>query len=167
MKIRSHYRWLVLAPIALFVLFVAAACGDDSSSSSSSGGGSTSNATGSDEQFVSDLCKATKAAEDAVTKAITNAGADEAKIDAALGPVFSDFAASLAKTKPPKDLLSWRDDGVKALNAIADKIKKGDKSALSSGDPLPNPPKDAADRLTKVAASSADCKGVDLNLTNP
>lgn len=166
MKVRKFTRWALFSAIAIVALMALAACGgDDSSSGPSSSGPSKSGniATGSDENYVADLCKATKKFSDDLAAATKDPdklqGADD--IGKLLGPPFEAFAKSVAKAKPPSDLKDYHSQVVKTLNDAAAKIKtSNDLSALSSlGDTsFPEPPQAAQDRLQKVADKNNDCK---------
>ncbi len=171
MRIRPFSRWLLLAPIAMFVLLIAAACGDDDSTSSN-GGGSTSagGGTGTDEKFVGDICKAAKtfsADLEKVTKDPNVLKDPKKAVDAVAGP-FTTFSDAFTKANPPKDLKSWHDDASKKFKDYIDTLKKSNdiSTAFSGGNPIPPPPKDAADRLQKVAASNQDCKDSNFDFTD-
>ena len=169
MKVRKFTRWAVFSVIATIALMALAACGGDDSTSGgpgsgpgSSSGSSGNIATGSDENYVADLCKATKKFTDdlaAATKDPTKlqSGEDIGKL---FGEPFEAFAKSVSKAKPPSDLKDYHSQIVKTLNDAAAKIKTSkDLSALSTlGDStIPDPPQAARDRLQKVAEKNKDC----------
>ena len=167
MTLRKLTRWALLSGIATIALLALAACGDDDSTTSGPGG---SSGTGSDEQYVADICKAGKTfADDLAT--ITK---DPSKLDPSnLGKVFAEpfdkFAKSVSKAKPPSDLKDYHSQIVKTLNDTAEQIKTSkDLSSLSSlGDSeIPDPPQAAKDRLQKVAEKNPDCKDSGFDFSN-
>ena len=167
MKIRKLGLWPVMAALALTASFGFVACGGDDDDDGGGDSGGSSGGTGSDEKYVGDLCKATLV----FSKAIEKVTADPSKlnnasdISKAFADPFEDYAKSVSKAKPPKDLKQFHDDVVKTLNEAAKAMKSGgDLDALSSlGGDFPEPPKAAQDRLQKVADKNKDCKEADFS----
>lgn len=162
----SLKKWVLYACVATLALgaMAFAACGgddDDSSSGGSSGG------TGSDEKFVSDICKAGANFSESITKLLSDPSklSDESAAAKAMAEPMSDFANAFAKAKPPKDLKEWHDDASDKLKEAADALKKGDMNAdiFTQDEPFPDPPKDAADRLSKIADGNKDCQEADFS----
>jgi hypothetical protein len=159
LSIRKYWKYLAITSLSIIALAFAACGGDDDGGSSG-----TSGATGSDEKFVADICKAGKTFSDEITK-LSSSITDPSKAADAFAKPFETFAKAFAKAAPPKDLKSWHDDASKSLNDIVKKLKGGDlEEAFSAfdGDPFPDPPKSASDRLTKVAEKNKDCKDADF-----
>lgn len=164
MKMAKLRFWIVLAAVLAVAAVGLAACGgdDDGGSKTSGGGGiASSGGTGSDENYVADLCKASKDLQAAITKMTADPSKltdQDAAMKAFIGP-FEDFSKSLAKAKPPKDLKDYHEQMVKTLNDTVAKMKKGDATALQSlsGTDLPDPPASVKDRLDKLAAKNKDC----------
>src|SRR5262249_8855474 len=166
--------WVViaLAIVACFGLF-AAACGDDDSGGSNvsapGGGSSGGGGTGSDQSYVSSICKAAAQFSDDISKATSDPSklSDPTALANAFTKPFENYVNALKAAKPPSDVKDYNDKLIKALDdALASLKSGGDISSLSSfGDNIPDPPKDAADRLEKVAQSNGDCQkaGFDFN----
>ena len=149
---RKFALWLGLVPLALGAMFLVACGGDDDDGG---GGGS-----GSDEDFVSDLCKASA---DFLAD-IESAGEDidpsdlDAASKAIAGP-FEDFAGKFKDLNPPDDLEEWHNDASDSLDQIVQQVKDGDfESALGGTDPLPELPDGPRERLGKIADENEDCK---------
>lgn len=138
----------------------------------SSGGGSV--ATGSDEQYVKDVCnagtklmKTLQKVEASPTPSDPVKGAQQ--VFAALADPLDQFAKDLAKAKPPKDLADWHAETVKRLQATVKALKSNDFQNASNifsdiADPMPDMPQGAQDRLDKIAQSTSECK--DFNAFN-
>lgn len=148
---RKFALWLGLVPLALGAMFLAACGGDDDG-----GGGGT----GNDEDFVSDLCKAS--ADFLADLEDVGDDIDPSDLDAAADAVaepFEDFANKFKDLNPPGDLKDWHDEASDGLDDIVERLKDGDfESALSSADPLPELPEGPRERLTKIADDNEDCK---------
>ncbi len=163
MSLKKLVLYASVATLALGAMAFSACGGDDDdggSSSSSSGG------TGSDEKFVADICKAGAQFSKDLEKASANLGnaSDPKKAAEALADPFEDFAKAFDKAKPPKDLKDWHDQASKKLNEAVAALKKGDlESDIFTGEPFPDPPKEASDRLTKIAENNKDCKDADFS----
>jgi hypothetical protein len=133
------------------------------------GDGGPGGGTGSDEEFVSDICKAglnfTKSLDDIFKD--PSALADEDKAIEKLADSFEDFANAFAKANPPADLKAWHSDASKQLKEGVKQIKDGDlEGGVFAGDtPFPEPPGDAGDRLTRVAEENKDCIDADFAFT--
>ena len=164
-------NWWALAfavPLAFSLAFVACGGDDDKSSSSDSSGSSANIATGSDTQYVADICKATKKFSDDLDKVMKDAASLKNPDDIAkkfTGP-FEDFSNAFAKAKPPKDLKDWHAQTSKNLKDLVAKLKKGDAATLASAfdsNPIGDPPKEAQDRLQKAAANNKDCKDANFD----
>jgi len=143
-----------IAPAILGASLFGACGGDDDGS----GGG-----TGSDEDFVADICKAGAKfakAMDNLEKDLKNE-TDFTKIaEKAAGP-FEDFAKDFAKANPPADLKEWHQDASDGLTAAVKGLKDGDFAALG-GELIPTPPEGAAERISKAAEGNKDCEDADL-----
>ncbi len=159
-------RWVMLAGIvpALFAGAVMSACGGDDSGGSSSGGPGNVQ-TGSDEAFVTDICKAFTTFADSLGQATKDMGsgssADLSKLMATMAKPYEQLAKDFAKAKPPSDLKDWHSQASKALTDMADKLKNSkDPSALSElgNAPVPDMPKSADERLSKLAANNKECQ---------
>jgi hypothetical protein len=150
-------------PVALGAM-VFAGCGGGDGGSGGGGG------TGSDEKFVSDICKAgltfSKSLEDVFKDPA--ALADEEKALGKLADAFEDFSNAFAKANPPSDLKAWHSDASKQLKEGVKQIKSGDlEGGIFAGDsPFPEPPAAAGDRLSKVAESNKDCQDADFSFTD-
>jgi hypothetical protein len=162
--------YFALPLMLLAAMVFAAACGDDDDDSTSSGSNSnasSSGATGSDEKFVADICKAGKKfSDDLAGLGNGTAQTDPSKILSQLSGPFQDLANAFRDAKPPSDLKQWHEDASDKLDELAKGIKDGkDLDALDSlgEEPFPEPPAGAADRLQKVAEKNQDCKDADFS----
>jgi len=161
MNIRKVAVWAGFLPVALGAVLLAG-CGGG-------GDGGSGGGTGSDEKFVSDICKAglnfSKSLEDIFKDPA--ALADEKKAIEKLSGSFEDFANDFAKAKPPADLKAWHSDASKQLKEGVKQIKEGDlEGGIFAGDsPFPEPPGDAGDRLSKLAETNDDCIEADFAFT--
>ena len=167
-RIWSKWRWACALPLAA-VLLLGACGGDDDDNKSSGSGSSVSSAggTGSDEKYVADICGAFKTMSDALTKITADPkklGNEKDAITAFSKP-FDQLAKDFAKANPPKDLKDWHKEATKSLNGAADAIKKGDLSALQGLGNLPDPPKGADERLSKIAEKNKNCKESGIDFT--
>ena len=139
----------------VLVALVLGACGGDSDGGSATG-------TGSDEKFVADICKAGAQFQDDLTKLFANLGNIQSEEEAAkkLAEPFESFAKSFKAAKPPSDLKEWHSAASKSLDEAVTAMKKGDTNAaiFQQDSPFPEPPKGAEERLSKIAASNADCQ---------
>lgn len=161
MKFRKLALYLGVATIALGATMFAACGGDDDDD-----GGSTSGATGSDEKFVADICKAGVTFSKDLEKVMKDAASlsDEKKAAQALADPFEDFANAFSKAKPPKDLSEWHKDASSKLKEAVKALKDGDLESdiFTQDSPFPDPPKEASERLTKVAEGNKDCQEADF-----
>lgn len=160
MKVRSLAIWLGILPIALGASFFAACGGDDDD------GGGGGGATGSDEKFVADICKAgAKFSKDLESVSSNISSTDPKEIAAKFAKPFEDFSNAFSKARPPKDLADWHKDASAKLKDAVAQLKKGDaESGFFAGDePFPDPPKNAADRLEKIAGKNKDCQDADFS----
>jgi len=161
LKLRASLVAAGLVAATSFLL-VFAACGGDDSSTSSGG----SSGTGSDNQYVSALCKSMLTFQDSLTSATKDPSklTDPTAIAKAFTAPFEQLLKDLKAAKPPKDVKDYHDKVVAEFSKATDALKKGgDLSALSNMGDLPNPPKEVSDRLQKVADKNADCKKADVN----
>jgi hypothetical protein len=148
--------------LAVFAAALSVACGDDSSSSS--GGSSGSVKTGSDDQYVGDMCKAFAAYATAMDKATKDLGsgssvADVSKIMEQMAKPTEQLANDFAKMKPPADLKDWHTGATKSLKDAVSQLKDSkDLSGANAMSDIPDMPKAADDRLAKLAADNKDCK---------
>lgn len=168
MKRRYWLPLLVGIPALLALVF--AACGGDDDDDGGNGGDSSSGgsvATGSDEKYVADICKAASQFFEDLQKitqdAASSGSVDESELMKKFQKPFENFASNLEKAKPPKDLQDWHAQAVKQIKSYSEAIKKGDTEALeNSEDVFPEPPQAVTDRLEKVAASNKDCQEADV-----
>lgn len=162
-------RWVLYGSVAALALGAMAftACGGDDDDDSGSSSSSSSGGTGSDEKFVADICKAGSQFSKDLEKATTSLGntSDPKKAAQALAKPFEDFANAFDKAKPPKDLKDWHDTASDKLKTAVAALKKGDLEAdiFTQDEPFPDPPKDAADRLSKIADNNKDCQDADFS----
>ncbi|MCC7364500.1 MAG: hypothetical protein IT303_09005 [Dehalococcoidia bacterium] len=150
----KKFAGLLLMPALAASVFVA--CGGDDDGGS--GGG-----TGSDEEYVADICKGMNdfmedfgAAFEDLDLESTN---EDDMIDAFVKP-FESLANAFEDAKPPSDLKDWHSDAVDALNDMVKAMKDGDAGALENdalGD-IPDMPEDVAERLGKIAEDNEDCQ---------
>ena len=162
MALRKHWKFGFISTLAFVSLAVAACGGGDDDGGSSGGGGGT----GSDAKFVADICKAGKTFSDDLTKLLSGSTTDPSKAIEQIAKPFEAFAKAFDKANPPSDLKQWHNDATKSLNEVVKKMKGGDQEEILSaldGDPFPEPPKSASDRMQKVAEKNQDCK--DANFT--
>jgi len=163
-------RWILYAGVATLAIGAMAftACGgDDDDGGGGDSGSSSSGGTGSDEKFVADICKAGAKFSKDLEKATANLGnsTDPKKAAQSLAEPFEDFSNAFAKAKPPKDLKEWHDAAADKLKEAAASLKKGDLEAdiFTQDEPFPDPPKEASDRLTKIADKNKDCQDADFS----
>ena len=166
MKFKKFGLWSLMAALALTASLGLAACGGgDDDDDGGSGGGS--GGTGSDEKYVSDLCKATLD----FSKAIEKVSSDPSKLSSAgdiskafSGP-FEDYAKAISKANPPKDLKEYHNQVVKTLNDASKAMKGGGglEGLAALGNDFPEPPQATQDRLQKIADKNKDCKDADLS----
>lgn len=142
----------VLAVTSMMLVFTA--CGGDSSS-----GG-----TGTDEAYVSSVCKAMLKFSDSLNAMDpTKLKSEDDAIKAITGP-FDQLLKDLKAAKPPKDVKSYHDEVVATFQKANDQIKKNkDMSALTDAETPEPPPAAIKDRLQKIADKNADCKKADFN----
>ena len=144
--------WSVLLPLTIAFAIVLGACGGNDTG----GGGST----GTDEQYVSTICKASLK----LTDAIATASSDPSKVKNAddavklLSEPFQQYLDDLKRANPPKDVKDYHDQTVKALSDSLAKLKKDKNPAALSGADQPQPSQAIKDRLSKVADTNEDCK---------
>jgi hypothetical protein len=163
----------LLSLVAVSALVLLAACGGDDdddgggggNSTTTSGGGNitTSGGTGSDEDFVADICKAGKQFAADFQTALKDLGtnaSDPNKIAEKLTKPVEDFVKAFAKAKPPKDLKDWHEQATSQMNLLVKNLKENnDFSAFEEQDqPFPDPPANAEERLSKVAEKNKDCQ---------
>jgi hypothetical protein len=143
---RPPTRFLtILAGLVAVVIGAAfAACGDDDSG------------TGTDAQYVADICKAQATFRDAL-KALdpTKLTTDSDQSKALVAPVTR-YVNDVKAANPPKDVKPYHDKVVQFLSDGLDKLKKGDPTALN-GEPE-QAPQTVRDRLQKIADGNEDCK---------
>jgi hypothetical protein len=156
-------------PVAVVSIALFAACGggDDDSPAGGPGGGDAK-VSGSDEQYVATLCKASlnfsKSFED-IFKDPKNAAKNEEDAMKLFVEPYEKLVKDMEKANPPKDLKSYHNDMVDSLKKALDGMKKGDIEAIMAvGDTgVPEPPQDVADRLQRAAADNEDCKEADFS----
>jgi hypothetical protein len=172
----------ILAPGAVALVLAAscalflAACGDDddagSKANATTAGGSSG--TGTDEQFVKDVCKAGSTFAEELRKAFVQTNAKDlatglAALTKVLPAPLEAFTASFRKTAPPADLVDWQRDSAAKLDSALAALKAGrldDPAFATIGrSPVPPLPAGADARIKGVAAKTAECK--DLNVFDP
>jgi len=170
MKFRTLLLSLSLAAIAAISLSAAACGGDDDNSSSNNNNSSsdtkTNSGNGSDEQYVSALCKAAAKMQDSLTSF------DPSKIKSAEDAVnamtnpLEQFVKDMKNAKPPKDVQQYHDALVKQISDAVNSLKKDkDPNAFGKdfGD-LPTPSAAVKERLQKVVDKNEDCKKAEFTL---
>ncbi len=165
MKLRKWTLYLGVATMALSAS-IFAACGGGGDDDDDDGGSAPSGATGTDEKFVADICKAgAKFAKD-LEKVFADISAlsDEKKAAEALAKPFEELSNAFSKAKPPSDLKDWHKDASSKLKEAVAALKKGDTESdiFAADSPIPDPPKGSRDRLNKVAANNKDCQDTDF-----
>lgn len=137
MRLFPFASWLLLP-----VLFMFGACGGDSSdpdpTTTSNRGG-----TGTDEEYLADICSGTSEFSNALLSKTT---AEE------IAEVIRDFIGQMKEANPPADLVKYNDDFVKYLE---DSVS--DPTSLVTRNP-PLPPKDVQRRLAAKELSVDECK---------
>ncbi|MCE7929476.1 MAG: hypothetical protein HUU14_05900 [Dehalococcoidia bacterium] len=170
---KSRIILLALAlPLALSVLLVACGGDDDDDGGGSDSGSSANIKTGSDEDYVGDMCKAFDAYAAGLTKAMLSMGTSDSpdieKMMKALVEPMEDFAGALAKMKPPADMKDWHVASIKSINDAVKTLKDSkDLESLDAIEDLGNfdmaeMPAGAEERLGKLAAKNKDCQKADL-----
>lgn len=172
MKIRTLLLSLSLAAVAAISLTAVACGGDDdnsgskSDSTSSSSDTKTNSGTGSDEQYVSALCKAAAKMQDSITKVDASKikSADDA-VNAMTGPI-EQFVKDLKAAKPPKDVQEYHNAVVKKMSDAVDALKKNKDPNAFGADfgEIPTPSASVKDRLQKIVDKNEDCKKADFTL---
>lgn len=158
----ASMRWTGLTRIAFAAVLLAgpvlSACGggDDDS-----GGG-----TGSDQAYVTGLCKSIGQFSDAMEAAFAgptpaDLGDAFAQLFAAMAKPLQQFSDSFAKLNPPSDLADWHKKTAKQLSDAAKALKDGnldDPSLAGLGDsPVPDMPEKPRDRLNGLADKTKEC----------
>jgi hypothetical protein len=150
--------------LAIVAAFALVACGGDDDDASGDSGGSQ--ATGSDEKYVGQICQAMKTftvSLDKATADISSSGsaADVDKLLEKMAAPFEQLAKDFSKANPPKDMKDWHTAATKALSDVAKSLKdaKGLEALSALGDdPFPPPPAGVEERLSKIADSNKDCQ---------
>lgn len=137
--------------------------------------GGSSVATGGDEKYVSDMCKAgskmTAAFEKAMTEIFAGTGADDDDPDtdammAAFFSPFEDLVKDMEKAKPPKEIAGWHDQSLKQMKALVQDMKDGnfDESSLLYDDraEFPELPANVEERFNKIAEKLPECEGLGM-----
>jgi len=123
--------------------------------------------TGSDEEFVADLCGIMKDFSDDLDGLEDDAEdvEDFDEIAKLLSGPIGDLADGFADLNPPADLKDWHEEASNELDKLADDLDSGEltEEAMSGDSPIPDPPKDAADRLSKIAEDNQDCRDADFD----
>ncbi|MBE7519246.1 MAG: hypothetical protein HS107_08365 [Thermoflexaceae bacterium] len=170
---KSRILMLAVAlPLAFTVLFAACGGDDDDDGGSDSEGSSANIKTGSDEDYVGDMCKAFSSYAEDLTKVMLSIGGSEEpdidKIMKGLVEPTEDLTKALSKMKPPADLKDWHVATVSALSAQVKAMKDAkDLESLDAleafGDiPMGDMPAGAEERLGKLAAKNKDCQKANL-----
>ncbi len=162
----QQWRWALALPVAAVVLL--GACGDDDDSGDSRSVGNSGGGTGSDEKYVADICSAFKKMSDSLTKVTSDPSkfSDPKQVITQFSKPFEQLAKDFANANPPKDLKEWHKEASKTLNQGSAAIKKGDFEALQSLGELPDPPKGADERLSKIADKNKDCQDGNFDFKN-
>ena len=152
--------WTGFVPVALAATFLAACGGDDDGGP----GG-----TGSDEDFVADICRAGADFSKALQEVFSDpsALADEDKAIEKLSDAFEAFANDFAEARPPADLKEWHSESSKQLDDGVQQLKDGNlEGGVFAGDnPFPEPPAEAGERLSKIAETNEHCQDADFSFT--
>lgn len=166
MPVRARSLFLSAIVVLSLNAGVLAACSD----SGSSGG------TGSDKEYVKGICLAGGHFIDRLMKGFdTPTGTATASLDdfgnafasifLNLTPAYETLAKEFKALKPPKDLADWHKDAVAKMDAAVKALKAGnfDDPAVQDlgGDAMPAMPKDAQDRLQKIAEDTKECKDLE------
>lgn len=121
--------------------------------------------TGSDEAYVSDICKGFSEYMDGIASALS--GVDitdpdyEKKLNEKLTNPIKAVAKVFADADPPSDLKDWHADVVAAFNQMVKSLEAGDYDALEDDSlEFPDMPAGAEERLSKIAENDADCKAL-------
>jgi hypothetical protein len=130
-------------------------------------GGDDDGGTGSDEDFVADLCEIMKNFSDDLDNLEEEAeGAEEFDEIAELlsGPI-GDLADGFADLNPPEDLQDWHEEASEELDKLSDDLDSGEltEEAMSGESPIPDPPEEAAERLSALAEDNEDCQDADFD----
>ncbi|MGI8926113.1 MAG: hypothetical protein ACR2HN_05625 [Tepidiformaceae bacterium] len=168
LKIR---HWVVLLPATLALLLAAAlvGCGGDDDDDDDTNGGDNNGipnlggGTGGDDKFVADVCKAGVAFLNSLNKSISDPAIvqDSEKLTEKIADSFEDFSNEFAKARPPSDMKSWHSDASKELKARVSRLKKGEDLETvfaDEGEPFPEPPAAAGERLRAAAEKNKDCQ---------
>ena len=186
---RRTLRWLATASATVLMLFgvaaLAAACGgdDDSGNNDSSSpaakpantqdagkaadaNGSAANPSGTDKEYVKDVCVAMNTYIDAFTKKFSadpTVLSDQDKMLKAIGPELEAFGKNLEKAKPPRDAAKFHEQMVKAVADLADRLKKGQiKSIQELGQftqgRVDEPTQAVKQRLAAASKDVAECR---------
>ncbi len=157
---------LLLGMVTAFAL-VAGCGGDDDDDDGGDdggavGGGGGGGGTGSDENFVSDLCKAGAKLSKDIDAALKDVGTstDLTKIAEKITGPFEEFAKAFDKAKPPKDLQDWYTQANNGMKQTVKSLKetKDFSGVTEEDDPFPEMPAAAEERLTKIAEKNKDCQ---------
>ena len=167
-----------LLSMTLTAALAIAACGDDDDvadgGSVGDGGPGVSSGTGSDEDYVSSLCKSfgglVKDFEklSADPKFIEAVVSNPEKMGEKLAEPYEKLANSFAKAKPPKDLQDWHRTTAKSLSDTAKTLKDGGslEDIPDSDSAFPDMPAGPEERLSKVAEKNKDCQEAELDFTD-
>lgn len=170
-------RGLMFAGAALAIAVAGlAACGDDNSASgggastvaptavasNSAGGGGSAAGSGTDEQYLKDLCTAARALADANKKESVAAKTFNELAGKMAGP-YENYAKAFAAASPPPDLKQWHDASVAKINAAVAVLSKDKNSKALDGvaeAPYSEFPDPAKGRLAALAPTMKQCNNL-------
>lgn len=121
--------------------------------------------TGSDEAYVSDICKGFRGYFDDLSSMLSGIDFTDPNYEEKLNEKMTDPMRAVAKVfadaDPPKDLQDWHNQVVAAFNKTVEALEKGDYDAIDDESlEFPDMPADAEARLEKVAEKNEDCKAL-------
>ena len=168
-------RGLIVGGGVLIVVVGLAACGDDASvrystvaptqtaASAGAGGGSAGTVgTGTDQQYLKDLCVAGRAVADANKKESVAAKSFNELAGKMAGP-YENYAKAFAAANPPPDLKQWHDAAVTKINSAVAVLSKDKNSKALDGvaeAPYSELPDPAKGRLAVLAPTMKECNNL-------
>lgn len=167
-----NLRSLIIVCVTLPVLAGLVACGGDGSGGSSTvtatqgasntGGGGGSAGTGTDEQYLKDLCTAARALADA-NKTESVSAKSFAELAGKMAGPYENYAKAFAAANPPADLKQWHDTAVTKINAAVAVLSKDKNTKALDGvaeAPYSEFPKPAKGRLAVLAPKMPECNNL-------
>lgn len=121
--------------------------------------------TGSDEAYVSAICKGFSDYFDDLSSMLSGIDFTDPNYEEKLNEKMTDPMRAVAKVfanaNPPKDLEDWHKQVVAAFNQTVQALEKGDYDALEDESlEFPDMPADVEARLEKVAENNKDCQAL-------